>query len=244
MVWVWRPWGQWGVLGLLEEVPEYGSGGKGLWHHHDSLLQWVLLYLEWECQPPGSWSLCRRVLPQPLGCLCSSGPSWRRPSPWWQVAVRASPALGGGSSWHWCVPEASSSHILAQLQMQLCHVFLLLLVGGVHLGLAHTPPSTLVLPHPESLGWWTLEGSWWKGAWRPFLWPCHFVACRGTFLGAVLTPSFPIGRVPTPNVMQLSNLSSYKYSWPQRTHFATLLSNLPSEHLVSLVHPKQQNCHI
>ena len=78
---------------------------------------------------PGSGLPCKRFLPQLLGCLCSSLPSQRSLSLWWQVAVRVFPALGGGSSWHWCGLEASSNHMSAQLLMQLCHVFLLLQGG-------------------------------------------------------------------------------------------------------------------
>ena len=98
----------------------------------------------------GSGSPHRRFLPQPFGCLCSSGPSQRWLSPWWWVATRASAALGGGSCCHWCGLEASSNHA-CQLSCWYSSVMYssCQLVVEFTGGLAHTLPGTLVLPCPE-----------------------------------------------------------------------------------------------
>ena len=110
---------------------------------------------------PWSGSPHKRFLPQPLGCLHSSGPGWRRPSLWWWVATRVSPALGeglAGTDPHW-------RPALTICQLSSWWISVMYSSGhwwGHSLGASNTPPSALVLPCPEYPGQWTLEGSWWR----------------------------------------------------------------------------------
>ena len=151
------------LSGLLGEVQVCGSGGKGLWHHHNSL--WWRVIPCWEQEHLSQDPDCL-VEESPLNYLATSDPlgpaktdqvhdcewPWEHLLPWEVSLTDTNVQWRLVLTIHWCKSRCSSTMYSSCYQQ------------GSLLGANTYSPSTCDLPCPKSLGLWIPEGFWWRGS--------------------------------------------------------------------------------